>query len=125
VRLIDLVATSERVAATASRTEKEALLAEALGRLAPEEIPAGVALLSGALRQRQTGVGWAALRDAPPPAGEPGLSVGDVDAAIERIAAVRGAGAQATRAAELAGLLGRATRAEQDYLRSVIGEGVR
>jgi DNA ligase-1 len=125
VRLIDLVATSERVAATASRTEKEALLAEALGRLAPDEIPAGVALLSGTLRQRQTGVGWAALRDAPPPAAEPGLSVADVDAAVERIAAVRGAGAQAARAAELASLLGRATRDEQDHLRSVIGEGVR
>jgi DNA ligase-1 len=125
VRLTDLVATSRAVAATASRTEKEELLAGTLARLEPHEIPAGVALLSGTLRQRQTGVGWAALRELPPPAEAPSLTVGEVDAAVERIAAVRGAGAQGARAAELAALLGRATREEQDHLRAVLGEGIR
>ncbi len=82
MRLVDLVATSEAVAATASRTEKEALLAQALTRLEPEEISAGVALLSGTLRQRQTGVGWASLREPPPPAGAPSLSVAEVEQGV-------------------------------------------
>ena len=125
MRLIDLVATSEAVAATASRTEKEALLAETLTRLAPEEIPAAVALLCGTLRQRRTGVGWASLREPPPPAGAPSLTVAEVDAALERIAGVRGPGEQAARGAELAALLGQATAGEQGYLRAVLSEGVR
>ena len=33
------------------------------------------AYLAGELRQRQTGVGWASLRELPPPAAEPTLTV--------------------------------------------------
>src|SRR3954447_7186610 len=65
VLLADLAATSRAVGATSARREKVDLLAVALRRLGPEEVPAGVAFLSGELRQRQIGVGWAALRDAP------------------------------------------------------------
>ena len=86
--LADLVEASEAVGATRSRLEKVQRLAEVLRRLAPDEVAAGVAFLSGELRQRQIGVGWAALRDLPPPAAEPSLTVGEVDAAFERIGGV-------------------------------------
>src|SRR4051812_34550130 len=65
VLLAELVATSRAVGATSARREKVDLLAAALRRLGADEVSAGVAFLSGELRQRQIGVGWAALRDAP------------------------------------------------------------
>ena len=81
-------------------------LAEVLRRLAPAEVAAGVAFLSGELRQRQIGVGWAALRDLPAPAAEPSLTVGEVDAAFERIGGLAGPGSQAARREALAELFG-------------------
>ena len=63
--LADLVATSAAVASTRSRLAKVAALADCLRRAAPDEIPIVVSYLSGELRQRRTGVGWAALRDLP------------------------------------------------------------
>src|SRR3954453_15946669 len=62
----ELSATSDAVRDASARTEKVALLAAALARLAPEEVEAGTAFLSGELVQRQIGVGWAALNDIPP-----------------------------------------------------------
>jgi DNA ligase-1 len=67
VLLADLVATSAAVAATSRRLAKVALLAGALRLLAADEVVPAVAYLSGELRQRQIGVGWASLRDHPPP----------------------------------------------------------
>ena len=81
--LADLVATSAAVAATRSRLAKVAALAESLRRAAPDEIPIVVGYLSGELRQRRTGVGWAALRDLPPPA-PAAAEVGEVDAPSRR-----------------------------------------
>jgi DNA ligase-1 len=121
----DLASASLAVAETRSRTRKAELLGEALRRLAPGEIEAGVAYLSGELRQRRTGVGWASLRDLPAPAGEPALQVGDVDAALERIAALSGAGSQAARRAAILELFGRATAAEQTFLAALVSGGVR
>jgi DNA ligase-1 len=83
--LADLVEASDAVGATSSRLAKIDRIAELLRELAPEEVAAGVAFLSGELRQRQIGVGWAALRDLPAPAARPSLTVGEVDAAFERI----------------------------------------
>jgi DNA ligase 1 len=125
VLFADLASASLAVAETRSRTRKAELLADALRRLAPGEIEAGVAYLSGELRQRRTGVGWAALRDLPAPAAEPALQVGDVDAALERIAALSGAGSQAARRAAIAELFGRATAAEQAFLGALLAGGVR
>ena len=75
VLLADLVATSAAVAATRSRLAKVAALADCLRRAAPDEIAIVVSYLSGELRQRRTGVGWAALRDLPPPAPAASLEV--------------------------------------------------
>ena len=93
--LADLAAVSETVAATSARSAKVEALAGALRLASPEEAAIAVAYLSGELRQRQIGVGWAALRELPPPAAAPSLTVGEVDAAFARIGALGGPGSQA------------------------------
>ncbi|MFC0503023.1 ATP-dependent DNA ligase [Micromonospora costi] len=116
MRFLDLAATSAAVAATSGRRAKVELLAGALRALDPAEVPAGAGWLAGELRQRQTGVGYASLRDLPPPAAEPTLTVAAVDAAIDEIAAVHGAGSQARRRALLGALYAAATAEEQRLL---------
>ncbi|MGK5742374.1 ATP-dependent DNA ligase [Micromonospora sp. URMC 103] len=116
MRFLDLAATSAAVAATSGRRAKVELLAGALRALDPAEVPAGAGWLAGELRQRQTGVGYASLRDLPPPAVEPTLTVAAVDAAIDEIAAVHGAGSQARRRALLGALYAAATAEEQRLL---------
>jgi ATP-dependent DNA ligase I len=120
VLLADLVAASDTVRSTAARRAKTAALAGALRALAPDEVPAGAVFLAGEARQRPLGVGWASLRDVPPPADEPGLTVGAVDSALATIAAVGGAGSQLQRRHLIDGLFGRATAAEQSFLRGLI-----
>jgi DNA ligase-1 len=120
VQLREVVETSEAVAATRSRTAKIETIAATLARMSPAELPAGAAFLAGEPRQRRLGVGWASLRDAPPPAASPGLTVTDVDTAFERLAALAGSGSQASRAAVLDSLLAAATAPEQRYLRGLI-----
>jgi DNA ligase 1 len=123
VLLSDLVETSAAVGSTSARLEKIATLSEALARMEPEEVDIGVAYLSGELRQRQIGVGWAALRDRPAAAAEPSLTLIEVDAACERIGAAVGPGSQAVRRAALGELLGRATELEQEFLvRLLLGD---
>ncbi|MFG1775772.1 ATP-dependent DNA ligase [Micromonospora sp. NPDC049051] len=116
VRFLDLAATSAAVGATRARRAKVELLATALRALDPSEVPAGAGWLAGELRQRQTGVGWASLRDLPPPAAEPTLTVAAVDAAIDEIAAVHGPGSQARRRTLLGALYSAATAEEQRLL---------
>jgi len=118
--LTRLVETSSAVRETSSRTAKIALLAGCLRELGPDEAVAGVAFLSGAPRQRQTGTGWAALRSLPEPATEPGLTVAEVDAVLERLAALAGPGSRGARLQELERLLTRATRPEQEFLVALI-----
>ena len=94
-------------------------------RLDPGEIAAGSAFLAGELRQRQTGVGYASLRDRPPPAAEATLTVGAVDAAIAEISVVAGAGSQARRRDLLGALFGAATADEQRLLVGLFGGELR
>ena len=75
-----------------------------------------MAFLAGELRQRQIGVGWATLRDAPGPGGPPSLTVTEVDAAFERIGRLAGPGSQTERRRQVTELFGRATAAEQRFL---------
>lgn len=116
MRFLDLAATSAAVSATSGRKAKIELLADALRRLDPDELASGSAYLAGELRQRQTGVGYAGLRDRPPPAAEPTLTVRAVDAAIAEISAVAGAGSQARRRELLDALFAVATADEQRLL---------
>jgi DNA ligase-1 len=121
--LSEIVETSAAVGATRSRLKKVDAIAEALRRAEPHEVPLVVRYLSGELRQRRTGIGWASLRDLPPAADEPTLDLTSVDAALERAELDRGTGSTSRRKAEVAQLFGRATADEQQFLvRLVSGE---
>src|SRR4051794_12923206 len=102
---VDLAAVSAAVTATSGRKAKVELLARALRALAatrdPIEIAAGAAYLSGEMRQRQIGVGYASLRDLPPPAPAPALTVRGVDSALAAIGTLAGTGSQARRRSAL------------------------
>ncbi|GAA4080565.1 ATP-dependent DNA ligase [Actinomadura miaoliensis] len=115
--------TSGTVAGTSARKAKVGALAECLRAAAPDEAPIVVAYLSGELPQRQIGVGYAALRDLPPPAATATLTVPQVDAAFTEIGAVSGKGSVARRRELVGALMARATHAEQDFLiRLLAGE---
>ena len=85
--LADIARTSRIVAGTSGRKAKVSALAECLRAAGPGEAATVVAYLSGELPQRQIGVGYAALRDVPPPAAGPSLTVREVDAAFTEIGA--------------------------------------
>ncbi len=128
VLLTELVLTSQAVAATPRRSVKIAEIAGLLRTASLPEVPAVVAFLSGELRQRQIGVGYAALGGLAAGGGAAGgmaptLTVSEVDGVFAQVGAVTGAGAQATRRRMLAELFGRATDAERDFLiRLIAGE---
>ncbi len=79
-------------------------------------IAAGAAYLAGEVRQRQTGVGYASLRDLPPPATDPSLTVAEVDATLQRLSEVSGPGSQALRRELTRQLFTAATSDEQRVL---------
>lgn len=123
--LARLVSASTTVAATRSRLAKTAAIADCLREASAAEVAIAVRYLSGELRQRRTGVGWAALRDLPAPATEPMLELGDVDGAFARIEAAGGTGSAGVRRRELIALFGRATGAEQRFLVQLTGGELR
>jgi DNA ligase-1 len=125
VLLSEIVETSDAVTATSARLAKVEHLAACLRRLERDEVEVAVAFLSGELRQRQIGVGWASLRNQPPPAAAPSLQVLDVDRAFELIGHQAGTGSQAERRRLLADLLGRATAGEQRFLGRLLGGELR
>jgi ATP-dependent DNA ligase I len=118
MRLAELVAVSERVAATTGRLDKVGLLAELISRLPPDEVPIAVGFLVGTPRQGRLGVGWATLRDVRPETTESSadLSLADVDHAFDRISRVKGKGAAAERQRLIGELLDRATPSERAFL---------
>jgi DNA ligase-1 len=136
VLLSELVRTSQAVAQAPGRRVKIDELARLLRRAAPDEVPVAVAFLSGELRQRQIGVGFAAIRDllgdsfwasadgaadaGPEPAG-PALTLAEVDAAFAAIGAISGPGTQAERRRLLGGVFSRATPAERSFLTRLLG----
>ena len=125
VLLHEVVETSTAVAATRSRKQKVAALAGCLGRAEVDELETVTAYLGGSLLQRRTGVGWRGAATTVEPASTPTLTVGTVHEAFTQIAAQAGAGSQAARAAALSHLLGRATAAEQTWLRGALTGAVR
>ncbi len=123
--LADLVDTSVRASATASRLEKRTHLVALLQRLRGEEIGIAVAYLTGRLRQGRIGLGGAMVREAShaAPAARATLTLIQVDQAFADIAQVQGAGSAAGRRERLGALFAQATRAEQGFLaRLVTGE---
>ena len=124
--LNELAQASHDVAATSARLAKVARLGACLAQASRAEISVAVAYLSGELPQGTIGVGWAALRELPPPADEPGtLGLLEVDAALSRLQAISGRGSQAARKEELSRLFGRSTELEQRFLSSLLGGELR
>jgi DNA ligase 1 len=144
VLLSDLVRTSDAVSLTSGRRVKISEIAGLLRRTAPDEVPVAVAFLSGELRQRQIGVGYAALGgllrgdpptvggpiDGGPPDGGPApdpaagpLTLAEIDSVFAAIGATTGPGSQAERRRLLEAVFARATPAEQSFLtRLLAGE---
>ncbi|WP_035791894.1 ATP-dependent DNA ligase [Kitasatospora mediocidica] len=120
-----VAAASRATAEEPARTAKTALLAELLRDLPTADLHAAVLLLSGESRRLRTGVGPAALRDLPPPAGQPELGIAQTETELLALADLRGPGSQAERRRRLALLFSRATAQEQDFLRRVLGGDLR
>jgi len=107
---------SRTVGETSARLGKVAALAAALRSADADEVSVVVAYLSGELPQRQIGVGWAALRSAPPPADSSSLTVLAVDEAFTRIGSVAGKGSATERKRLVEELMAAATADEQYFL---------
>ena len=119
--LAEVVGASRRVAETSRRREKIELIGALLRKLEPEEIPVGIAFLSGSVRQGRLGLGHAMLQAAAaPPAETAQLSLRDVDRTFDTILAARGSGADRLKTDLLQTLLSRATRPEQQFLSSLL-----
>lgn len=125
MRFADVVATSEKVAATAARNAKVAAVAAALSEAGPGQARLAAYYLSGKLPQRRTGVGWRSLTNLPAPAAEPTLTLDEVDAAITHLAGLAGAGSAAQRRSALEHLYARATASEQRLLTGLFTGEVR
>lgn len=115
--LAEIVSASADLSATRSRLAKTSRLAEVLAAADAADIGVVASYLAGELTQRRTGVGWAGLRDLPPAAAAPALTVLEVDAAWEALSVVAGPGAQTRRRELLTALFVRATEQEQSFLR--------
>ncbi|MFL5799874.1 MAG: ATP-dependent DNA ligase [Actinomycetota bacterium] len=118
--LAEVARVSTEVAATSRRLAKIELLSDLLRRLEPEEVPVAVAYLSGRAPGGTIGVGWAALRAFPDPAGEPSLGLLETQRTLVELRAATGAGSQGRRRALLEGLFRTATAPEQAFLRGLI-----
>jgi DNA ligase-1 len=116
--LAAVVAASQSVAGTSSRSTKVATLADLLRTLDGGEIAIATGFLSGIPRQGRVGVGYATIYGLDhETARAPSLTIGELDAAISGLQATSGSGSAARRRALLEGLLARATAAEADFIR--------
>ena len=123
--LADVVTASRDVAGTSARGAKTERIAAVLRQAGAEGATVVVPWLSGELRQRRTGVGWATLRDAPSPASVGSLTVGEVDQLFERVAGLSGSGSAGERRRLVHDLFGRATADEQAFLRGLVSGELR
>src|SRR5919204_6117920 len=116
--LADLVDASARVGETSSRTQKIAILAELLRKLESDEIAIATGFLSGLPRQGRVGVGYSTIYGVTRAlAGEPLLTIADLDAAITVVQNATGPGSAARRRQLLDDLFASATDAEADFVR--------
>jgi len=128
---VELARTSEALAATRSRKNKVAILAELINALTAEsksrdvELVAATAWLSGEVRERRLGIGWASLRATPAPHQTPSLQIAEVAATFTQLDELAGAGSKAQRSDLLGTLFSRATEDEQRFLRGLLSGGLR
>jgi len=121
-RLVDAV---EHVRATTKKTEKIHILADTLRATSGGETALAALYLSGSLPQGKIGIGWALIQQAmeeAPASGDP-LTLVEVDKAMDRLAAERGAGSAERRVTQLKALFDRAQPEERQFLSQLlIGE---
>ncbi len=124
--LADIVETSTRVAATRSRKQKQALLAELLQRASAAELPLAVQVLAGKPRQGKVGVGWALakrVREAATPANPSTLTLLELDARLTALRSIAGKGAASRRERALGEVLTACSEAGQSFVvRLLLGE---
>jgi ATP-dependent DNA ligase I len=125
VLLAEVAEVSRAVTATSARLGKISVIAEALRSADSGEAAIVVAYLSGELPQRQIGVGWAALREAPPPAESASLTVLGVDQAFTAIGSVAGKGSAAERKRLIGEVFSAATAPEQYFLVALLSGELR
>ncbi len=117
----DLVAASQRTAATPKRSEKVVALAELLRSTPPDEIVPSVGLLVGEPRQGRVGVGWATVSNLNvEPASVSSLTIHEIDDTLTQVAAIGGSGSQGERMRRMRALWAAATAPEQDHLYHVL-----
>ena len=120
--LADLVATSEVIGGTRSKSAKVAALVDLLDRTPPDEVPVVVGFLVGAPRQGRVGIGWASLgrtRELPG-AAQASVTVQAVDETFDRLQEETGPGSTGRRQELLADLFARSTDKEADFLRRLL-----
>jgi len=125
MQLADVVTAWRTVADTSSRLKKVEALAALLREASPGEAAIVVPWMSGDLRQRRTGIGWALLRDAPPTSEAATLTVVEVDALFETAAGLAGPGSAGERRRLVHDTFARATPDEQSFLRGLISGELR
>ena len=125
-RFGELVAVSDAVAATRSRTEKVRRLADFLRGVRTGAVASALRFLSGRSGRERLGVGPAAVDEAwkaAPAAAEATLGLEDVAGALAALRDLSGEGSAGERARRLAELFARATPPERSFLaRWLVGE---
>lgn len=121
--LASVMAVAAGVQATRSRSAKRDALAALLRDAGPHEAEILVGLLLGSPRQGRVGVGWRTVRAVDENAGTTGaptLTLGDVDAAYDKLADTHGPGSARSREEILTTLWTRASTAERTFLRGTL-----
>ena len=121
----EVVTAWRSVAETSARLRKVDAIATLLRAAGPAGAAVVVPWMSGELRQRRTGIGWALLRDAPGPASEPTLRVDEVDGVFATAAEMAGPGSAGERRRLVHDLFARATADEQAFLRGLVSGELR
>ncbi|HEX2153919.1 MAG TPA: ATP-dependent DNA ligase [Acidimicrobiia bacterium] len=122
---LDLVRTSEDVAATRSRRQKIDHLAAFLAALPADSVAPAVAYLAGIIPQGALGVGWATLKDPPAPAREASLQIDEVVAVFDELVHTSGPGSNRRRRELVERLMGPATEPEQQFLFGLLAGEIR
>jgi DNA ligase 1 len=125
LKLGEVVAASRDVAATRSRKQKTERIGQVLRQLQPQEVRAAVGFLCGELRQGKLGVGYRTLQQLQQlaGAGEPSVTVSELDETFQQLAELAGKGSAKRRDELLRDLFARLTDAERDFVaRLVVGE---
>ena len=124
--LAQIVDVSDRVRSTRSRSKKIETLAELLLGLSDTDAPIAVSYLSGSPLQDRLGAGYATVYGIEVNAASTAeLTLSEVDATLALLAGTAGPGSKQAKADLLSSLFGRATEAEQEFLRGLILRNLR